>query len=636
MCGICGIWSPDAPVDAALVARMSALLAHRGPDGAGAWADGPVALATRRLAIIDPAGGDQPLRSEDGAVTVIGNGELYDFAAQRDALRRRGHRFSTGSDIEVALHLYEDDGPGFLHELRGMFALAIHDAREQRLLLARDRFGIKPLVYAHDAASGRLGFASELKALLALPWVSREVDAEALETYLSVNAVMAPRTMLRDVRRLPAGRMLIADRDGVRVERWARDLPWPAGDERTESHAELAAELHERLADSVRTHLVADVPVGILLSGGVDSGLVTALAAEHAGAGIETFSVGFAERSFDELAPARAVARRYATTHHELVVTPHDAIEHLSDVAATFCEPRGDATALPYWIAGRFAAERVKVVLSGEGGDELFAGYQTYLADRWAGLAAPLARAARPLVGALPSSSGRLSLDYKLRRLALGAGLGPLERHHAWKEILGAAQRAALVAPERRAPVDPLATHRARYLETEGCDPLARMQDVDLGTFLADDLLAQTDRCGMAHGLEIRVPFIDPVVAELARALPARAKLRGRTTKAILRDVADPLLPRAVARGAKKGFVAPAAAWLRGPLQPLARDLLSPATVRAQGWFEPGVVTRMLDDHVARREDHSRALWALIAFGLWHDTYCRPSVTSASQIASQP
>jgi asparagine synthase (glutamine-hydrolysing) len=640
MCGICGIWSPGAPPDPALAARMSARLAHRGPDGDGAVATGDAVLAMRRLAVIDPAHGQQPLRSEDGMVHVIGNGEIYGYAAQREALVRRGHRFATGSDIEVALHLYEEHGPAFLHELRGMFALAIHDAREGRLLLARDRFGVKPLVYAHDPAAGRLGFASELKALLELPWVAREVDPEALETYLAVNAVMPPRTMLRDVRRLPAGHLLIADAGGVRVERWARDLPWPVSAQRRDGRAALAAELDERLDESVATHLVADVPVGILLSGGVDSGVVCAMAARHAGAGVQTFTVGFGERSFDELAPAREVARRYGTDHHELVVTAQDAAAHLGDVAQTFCEPRGDATALPYWLAARLAAERVKVVLSGEGGDELFGGYPTYLADRWGPLAAPPARALLPLVRRLPSSSGRLSLDYRLRRLARGAGLGPRERHHPWKEILGAAGRAAVIAPERRVPVDPLAVHRARYLETEGCDPLARMQDVDLGTFLADDLLPQTDRGGMAHGLEIRVPFVDVRVAEFARALPARAKLRGRTSKAVLRDVGDPLLPRGVARGAKKGFVAPAAAWLRGPLLPFAREVLAPEVLRGQGWLHPGAVGALLDDHVARRDDHSRALWALMAFTLWHDAHVRPgaggpSVTSAAPIASQ-
>ncbi len=624
MCGICGIHAPGGPPDPAAVAAMNAALTHRGPDGEGSIFVGQAGLAMRRLAVIDPAGGTQPISSEDQGVHIVGNGELYGYKGQRAELRRRGHRFATGSDIEVALHLYEEHGPAFVEHLRGMFALALYDARERRLLLARDRFGIKPLVWTRDVRTGQLAFASELKALLTLPWVSREIDPESLETYLAVNTVLPPRTMLRDVQRLPAGHLLIADSGGVRIERWARDLPAQEHAERREPAAHLVEELRGVLKESVDTHLVADVPVGILLSGGVDSGVVTALAAQSR-EGLQTFTVGFGEQAFDELDCARSVAARYGTVHHELTVTPQDAFDHLWDVAHTFCEPRGDATALPYWMAARLAAEHVKVVLSGEGGDELFAGYPTYVADRWGRVAAPLARALSPLLGRVPSSSGRLSLEYRLRRLALGAGLSPLERHHAWKEILSAAQRAALVRPDRRAPVDPLTVHRARYAETEGAEHIARMQDVDIGTFLADDLLPQTDRAGMAHGLEIRVPYVDPRVHAFARALPLRMKLRGRTTKAILRDVADPLLPAAVARGSKKGFVAPAAAWLRGPLLPMAREMLSPAVIDGHGWLDAAAVGTLLEDHVERRADNSRALWALIAFVLWHDRHLSPS-----------
>ncbi|MCZ4493745.1 MAG: Asparagine synthase, glutamine-hydrolyzing, partial [Conexibacter sp.] len=406
MCGICGLIALDGarPVDEPGLRAMSAALAHRGPDDAGTLVDGPAALAIRRLAIIDPAGGHQPIANEDGTVHVVLNGEIYNFAALRDRLVARGHRFTTRSDTEVLVHLYEERGDDFVHDLRGMFALAVWDARRRRLVLARDRFGIKPLVYAEVA--GQLAFASETKALLALDGLSRAVDLDAFEQYLAIDAVMAPRTMLAAVCKLPAGhRLVVAPGRPVRVERWARDLP--AGEDdlrRGASRAELAAELRERLRDAVRAHLIADVPVGVLLSGGVDSGLICALAAQEAGPGMATFTVGFAERSFDETAGARAVAARCGTDHHVITCGAQDA-SLLADLAWTFDEPRGDSTALPYWLAARHAAAHRKVVLSGEGGDELFAGYQTYAAARLGGRGAAAAALIAPLVARRPSSS---------------------------------------------------------------------------------------------------------------------------------------------------------------------------------------------------------------------------------------
>jgi asparagine synthase (glutamine-hydrolysing) len=629
MCGICGVLALDGctPPARHAIDAMSAALAHRGPDGEGQFRDGPVAVAARRLAVIDPPGGHQPAASEDGRVRVVLNGEIYNFAALRDELARRGHRLAGRGDTEVLAHLYEDHGPRLLSRLRGMFALAIWDARRRRLLLARDRFGIKPLLYALD--DRRLAFASELRALLRLRDVPRALDPDALEQYLACNCVLGHRTMLRAVRRLPPGHLLLAGPEGVRVERWGRDLPAAAGALRKQPLPALAAEARERLTDSVRAHLVADVPVGVLLSGGVDSGGLAALAARELGAPLRTFTVGFDEPSFDELADARLVARRYGTDHRELVVGPEHATL-LERVAGDADEPRGDATALPYWLAARLAARDVKVVLAGEGGDELFGGYPTYTAARLGAGGAVLAAALEPIVRRVPSSDRRLSLDFRLRRLARGAGLGPLERHHAFKEIFAAADRAALLRLRGRGSADPLAPHRAIWAATRGAEAIARLQAVDLGTFVADDLLLQTDRSGMAHGLEIRVPYLDPVVAEFARALPLRARLAGRQTKRVLRAALAPLLPHEVVRGPKRGFVTPAAAWLRGPLLPLAADVLSEATLRRQGLVDPAAAAALFDRHVRRREDVSRGLWALLALTLWHDAVLgRPAVADA-------
>lgn len=595
---------------------MRAALAHRGPDGEGEVLSGPLALGARRLALVDLAHGDQPIANEDGTIHVALNGEIYNHAALRRDLQRRGHRFATGCDTEVLAHLYEEDGPAMVHRLRGMFAFAVWDAPRGRLLLARDGFGIKPLLYAQD--DRRLAFASEMKALLRLDDVPRDLDEDALTTYLTVNAVPAPRTMLRAVRKLPAGHLLLAGRDGVRIERWAHDRPVPVDALRDGDEQVLAEELRAHLEDSVAAHLRADVPVGVLLSGGLDSGVLAALAAHRASGRVPTFTVGFPERSFDELEPARTVATRLGTDHHELVVEPGDAAV-LAEVAWSIDEPRGDATALPYWLAARHAGTRVKAVLSGEGGDELFAGYQTYTASRLGAAGARVAAAAAPLVARLPSSSRRLSADFRIRRLAMGAGLGPLERHHAFKKILTAEQRDAVAAPGALGDADPLEAHRRLFAEAAGAEPIARLQHVDAGTFLADDLLVQADRAGMAHGVEVRVPFLDREVAAFARTLPDRHKLRGMQTKRLLRLAAAPLLPREIVDGPKRGFVPPAAAWLRGELEPVARDILGDETLRRQGILRPEAVTALLDRHVARREDLSRPIWALMALTLWRD-----------------
>src|SRR3954447_12980143 len=391
MCGICGVVSASGSVDPERLARMSATLVHRGPDSAGEFVKGPVGLAARRLSIIDLETGDQPIANEDGTLHVVQNGELYNYRELRRELERAGHRFRTHGDTEVLLHLYEEHGEGFAERLRGMFAVAIWDAPRRRLVLARDRFGIKPLYWSHEG--NRLAFASELKALQRRPGASTEVDLEAVESFLAFNSVPTPLSIYRAARKLPAGHVLVAEDGAVRVERFARPAPPPATQGRREPFAALAAEARVRLRDSVRAHLIADVPVGVLLSGGIDSSMLTALAAQESGARVSTFSIGFKERSFDELDLARGIARRYGTDHHELVLEP-DAAELLPRIAAAFDEPFADSSALPTYLVSELAARHVKVVLSGEGGDELFGGYETYVADRLAptlGRVAPLA-----------------------------------------------------------------------------------------------------------------------------------------------------------------------------------------------------------------------------------------------------
>jgi asparagine synthase (glutamine-hydrolysing) len=607
VCGICGIaGSPDR----ARLEAMSAMLEHRGPDAAGEYVEGPVALASRRLSIIDLAGGDQPILNEDGSCVVVQNGEIYNHPELMRELRSDGHVYRTHSDTETLVHLYEQHGLDFARRLRGMFAVAIWDDRRRRLVLARDRYGIKPLYYR--AVGGTLEFASEVRAL-----PRGEIDLDALEAFLAFNSIPSPYSIFRDVRKLPAGHLLVWEESGeTRVERYAHPSPVQESELRDDDEAELVEELRARMRDSVRAHLLADVPVGVLLSGGVDSSLLAALAAQETSDAVHTFTIGFAERSFDERADARLVAERYDTNHHELLLHP-DPNVLLPTLADAFDEPFADSSALPTYLVSQLAADHVKVALSGEGGDELFGGYYTYAADLLADRIGPLARLAAPLVERMPASGGRVSLEYRAKRFVRAAHLPPLERHHGWKEIFSVEARQALTG--RLSSFDPVDIYRERYRQTEGAERLARLQDVDFAIYLVDDLLVKTDRASMAHSLEARVPFLDPVVTNFAFALPRRQRVRGLSKKVLLRKAAEPLLPREVVHGRKRGFSIPAAAWLRGELEPFARETLSAGTLERQGFFRSQPVARLMDEHVARRQDNSRLLWGLLAFTLWYE-----------------
>jgi asparagine synthase (glutamine-hydrolysing) len=607
MCGICGLASTRGAVDTERLRAMAATLVHRGPDSEGMHVDRGVGIAARRLSIIDLSGGDQPIASEDGSVVVVQNGEIYNYRELARILERAGHAFATQCDTEVLVHGYEEWGDGVWERLRGMFAVAVWDARRSRLTLARDRFGIKPLYYRD--AGHELSFASELDAL-----PQGDIDVDALEAFLAFNVVPAPLSIFRDIRKLLPGHTLAWEDGRVTTSRFARPGPLPARHDADE--AELVEECRGRLRDSVRAHLVADVPVGVLLSGGVDSGALTALAAEESSEPVRTFSIGFEERSFDELAGARAVASRYGTHHRELVLRP-DAALLLPALAAAFDEPFADSSALPTYLVSKLASEDVKVALSGEGGDELFGGYHTYVADALADRVGPLASVARPVVDRLPSSAGRVSFDYKAKRFVQAAHLPPLERHHGWKEIFSAGARAELTG--RRSSFDVLGPARERFAETEGHELLTRLQDVDFGLYLVDDLLTKTDRASMAWSLEARVPFLDTLVTNFAFSLPVRHKVRGLSKKRLLRKAVEPLLPHQVVHGRKRGFSIPAAAWLRGELQPFARETLRAETIRRQGLLEPDVVTRLVDDHAAGRSDLSRQLWGVLALTLWYE-----------------
>jgi asparagine synthase (glutamine-hydrolysing) len=569
MCGICGTVRLDggAP-DVELVRRMNERIVHRGPDGDGYLAEGPAALAMRRLAIIDIAVSEQPLRSEDGRTALVGNGEIYNYRALRRELRERGHALATAGDLEPIVHLYEERGLDCFEALRGMFALALWDAARERLVLARDRFGIKPLYWRSDGQS--LSFGSELKCLLADPSWSREIDLESLSLYLSSNVVPAPRTIFQGVSKLEPGHLLVVERGHVEVHRWYRRPQPGAGPLGPAKDADAwARELLWRLDDSVRAHLVADVPVGVFLSG--------------------------------------------------------DVLDLLPRLVDAYDEPFADSSAVPTYLVSQLAARDVKVVLSGEGGDEAFAGYEVYLASKLAplvghALPGPLRRGVvEPLVGLLPSSTAKASLDYRLKHFLRNVDLPPLERHVGFKAIHGEEAKRALLRPEALVEVDALARQRHHYDEAHAAQPIGRLQHVDAMTYLHDDLLTKLDRVSMAHSLEARVPFVDDRVLDLAARVPDSLNVHGRSTKWLLRRAVRPLLPPEVVDGRKRGFSMPAAHWLRHDARDLVADVLSPAAVARQGLFEPRAVTSLVEAHLSGRSDESRQLFGLLMFALWHE-----------------
>jgi asparagine synthase (glutamine-hydrolysing) len=605
MCGICGVLAPAGPADPALVERMNAALVHRGPDEGSVDAFGRCVLGHRRLQVIDLATGSQPVANESGDVIAVFNGELYNFRRLRQELAAAGHQVPGTGDTPVIPHLYEEDGPQLVRRLAGMFAIALWDGRRERLVLARDRVGKKPLLWTR-LDDGTLAFASELKALLRLPGLRREVDPAALDAYLALQYV--PRgTALRGVEKLPPGHVLVAEGGSVRVEPyWQLE---PRGQERSDE--EWLEQVRATVSAAVRGRLVADVPLGVLLSGGIDSSIVVAELAKAEGT-VRTFTVGFGHDRYDERAYARTVAQRYGTEHEEIVVEP-DVEELLPELAQAFDEPLGDEAALPQFVVSELARRHVTVALTGDGGDEAFAGYERYIAHGLARRlalpgAARTARALRWAGRAEPRSSAN-----RAGRLLEAAATPAAARYGRLLEVFPAALRAELWQPEFvREPVPAW-----QLLGPPPGDGIAALQRLDVRTYLPGDLLLKADITSMAHSLELRSPLLDHEVLELGVSLPDRLKTRGlRGKEALRRAFADALPPQVVRRG-KSGFGVPLAAWFRGELRGLAADLLLDERARGRGQLRPAAVKRLLDEHVSGRADHGHRLWCLVMLELW-------------------
>ncbi len=631
MCGIAGaVWTDSRlALDAPTLRRMADVLRHRGPDDEGLFLrtlppseTSPsitAGFAHRRLSIIDLSGGRQPMSNEDDSIHIVFNGEIYNFRALRDRLQRQGHRFRTHSDTEVLIHLYEQEGDDFLEHVNGMFAFALWDEKRRRLLLARDRLGEKPLVYRQER--GRLTFASELKALMAVPGMPGEVDPASVDAYLVYQYVPHPRTIYRDIRKLPPAHLAVYENDALQIRPyWNPDFNRELSEREV---SEACDRLRSLLSDSVRIRLESEVPLGAFLSGGIDSTIIVGLMQQYSSSPVKTFSIGFPIAEYDETGYAKTAAHAFGTEHHEFRVEP-DAVQILDRLVWHYDEPFADSSAVPTWYVARETRSHVTVALTGDGGDELFAGYPRYWAmrigQRFDALPAAIRRlSAAPWWRALPQRRQK-SFWSRVRRFAESLQLSPQRRYLDWIAIFNLARRAELYAPQFHEALDgydPAAFLEEGYARSSERDIITATTLADLTTYLPCDLMVKVDIASMAHSLETRPPFLDHRVVELAASLPIRAKLRGRKGKRILLQAFSDLIPPSILRRGKMGFGVPLDHWFRGPLsQPAWNVLLDGRTLR-RGWFRPEAVRRLLQEHQSGAWNHSHRIWALLFFELW-------------------
>ena len=636
MCGICGILNLalEPLRSRAAIESMSARIAHRGPDSQGKFELPYLALAIRRLSIIDLETGDQPLANETGDVTLVFNGEIYNYRDLSRQLAERGHRFRTHSDGEVIAHLYEERGLDFVQELNGMFAIALWDEKRKRLVLARDRAGEKPLYYW--SCGQTLVFGSEVKSLLEYPEVPRTLDEQALREYLFFGYVPAPRSIFAGIHKLPAGCRMVAEGGQLAIEPFWRlqDHLRPPGEPHLtrEQEAELIDELRTRLREAAVSRLISDVPLGVFLSGGVDSSTVVALMSELAPGQVKTFSVTFAEKSFSEEAYSSLVARHFCTQHHVLRADESSLRDGLETMARTLDEPLADPAVIPTYLISRFARPHIKVALSGEGADELFGGYPTYLGAQLVRYYLRLPGFLRRqfcsrMKSLLPVSSNAVPVGLFLRRFLSYAEKDPAERHQTWfgmfspeelDQILPAAGAGQL--PASRLALEPV----ERVIEgVHFEDDLAEALYLDFCLYLADDLLVKVDRASMACSLELRTPFLDHRLIEFAAHLPISLRVRGFQLKYLVKKAVEPWLPRQIVYRQKRGFSVPTASWLRSGLEPLVNKMLSESRLKKQGLFDLRFVRRLVEDHRQGKADNRKALWTLLCFQLWYEHWVK-------------
>ncbi len=614
---------------------MSARLRHRGPDSAGKFELPHLALAIRRLSIIDLETGDQPLSNEAADVTLVFNGEIYNYRELRKGLLARGHHFNTHSDGEVIAHLYEEKGADCLRELNGMFALALWDAPARRLLLARDRAGEKPLYYWRRGDT--LVFGSEIKSLLEYPGISRALDSTALTHYFFYGYFPTPRSVYAEIQKLPAAHRMVVENGELHVSAYWRPQEYlrPAGRPRVTRKEEkaLAAELADRLRAACESRLVSDVPLGVFLSGGIDSSSIVAFMSALTPGNVSTFSIAFTEKTFNEEPYAAFVARHFRTQHHAVTADEPALRRALLTLADHLDEPLADPAVLPTYLLSGFARQRIKVALSGEGSDELFGGYPTYIGARLAQYYLRLPGVLRrQLFGRLPRllpvSSGAVPIGLFLRRFLSHAEKDPAQRHHIWFGMFAPNELDQLFSPQWTGP-SPASSTIFRPLERalEGAqfdEMVSEMLYLDFRLYLEDNLLVKVDRASMARSLELRTPFLDHRLIEFAAGLPGNLKVRRFQLKYLLKKAAEQWLPHEIVYRQKRGFSVPIARWMRQELRPVLDEILAEEKLKRQGLFNPAFVRRLMQEHWSERADHRKTLWTLLCFQLWYDRWGAP------------
>jgi asparagine synthase (glutamine-hydrolysing) len=622
MCGICGVFYCDQnrTVEPRLLERMNRSMVHRGPDDEGYYYSGPLGLGMRRLSIIDLSTGHQPIPNEDESVWIVFNGEIYNFLELHSELAAKGHIFRSRSDTEVILHLYEEEGLKCVDKLNGMFSFAIWDSRIRTLVLVRDRLGIKPLYYSVDAL-GNLFFASELKAILSAP-VNRDPDYQALYDYVSLMYVPTPATAFKWVKKLPPGHTLECSASGVKITRFW-DIPLPElGEEDPLSH-NYVDDLISLIETAIRRQMISDVPIGALLSGGLDSTTVAAVMTKKVHQPLKTFTAGFAQKSYNESDDARLVSQVLGTEHFEELVVP-SMIESLPALFNSFDEPFADYSAIPTYLVSRMAAHHVKVVLTGDGGDEVFAGYPThvaYMVSRWFKTIPKWIRDGiiRPLVMALPSSFERISFDYKAKRFITGVDLPMPQGHYWWKVIFNEQEKMLLFRPEflRRGFKDTFSVFDQHFKVAHRSHPLNQLLYVDAKTFLLDDNLTKVDRMTMAISLEARVPLLDHEIVERVARMPPKVKVSLLQTKTLLRKAASGLLPKTIRKAKKKGFTPPLPFWIKLELKEMLLEIFSEENLRRSTILQPGYCRNLLLEHLDGKRDNNRQIWTLFSLLCW-------------------
>ena len=626
MCGICGFsFTNERPVDLDILIKMTTTLDHRGPDDDGYYLGGRVALGHRRLSIIDLDTGKQPIHNEDESIYVVFNGEIYNFPEIKKELEKKGHRFYTNTDTEVLVHLYEEMGEGLLEKINGMFAFAIWEEKKRKLFLARDRIGIKPLYYAYNGRD--IAFASEPKALLKLPWIEGRLDPQSLSHYLSYDFIPAPYCIYEDIRKVPPGHKVVYQNGDLRCESyWDLDLSDRFGGGMNEK--EICDLIWGEFCRSVKMRLISDVPLGVLLSGGIDSTSVLAALRYEGVNDVKTFSIGFKDPSFDESRYFRRAASFFETEHHEEVLSPHKLIDIIPDVASILDEPLADASIMPTYLLSRFTKGYVKVALGGDGGDELFGGYPTYQAFLLSRYYERIPRMIRALTEAvvkrLPVSFDNMSFDFRAKKFIHGIAYPSVERNYIWLGTFSPEMKEELITNGIREELGEFNSFSVLHDYLKGknfSSELGELLYLDTKLYLQEGVLAKVDRASMAHGLEVRVPFLDHRFVDLVTGLPEELKLKGFSTKYLWKKAIKDRIPDEITRRRKKGFGIPIAKWLCGELKGLMVEMLSEERLKKQGIFNSSAVRRFVADHLSRRVDNRKKLWNLLIFQLWWDRF---------------